>query len=234
MTVTVQIRTEFKNNKMRIPEYATVGSAGFDLQANLDPENTIRIIPTRGQVVIPTGIFVAIPEGYELQIRPRSGFAAKHGIMIVNSPGTIDSDYRGEIGVILASIASLANYTLIAAGDRIAQAVLSEVEQVNFEEVEVLNDTERGTGGFGSTGKKAVEEVTPEVVDEVEPVVEPEVVEEPVVVVEPEVVLADVVDADEKVLAEVVVAKETPEPTKKPKKKRKARKKILTGADLNK
>lgn len=153
--VTVKIKTKFLNGEMIIPQYATEGSAGFDLQANLEPDKEIRVVFGKGQVVILTGIFVAIPKGYELQIRARSGFAAKHGIMVVNGPGTIDSDYRGEIGVILASVGKPANFSVIKAGDRIAQAVLNRVEQVDFEVVEELDSTERGAGGFGSSGMAA-------------------------------------------------------------------------------
>jgi len=152
--VKVKIKTEFLNDNMVIPAYKTEGAAGFDLQANLKPEETIRIIPSRGPVIIPTGIFVAIPKGYELQIRPRSGMAAKQGITVVNSPGTIDRDYRGEILIILASLATPAKFSIIKAGDRIAQAVLKKVDRVEWVEVEELDKTKRGAGGFGSTGKQ--------------------------------------------------------------------------------
>lgn len=128
-----------------IPKYQTKGSAGFDIESRAK----LKIYPGECQL-IPTGLFMEIPEGFELQIRPRSGLALKHGITVLNSPGTIDSDYRDEIGVILINHSTepfLVNY-----GDRIAQGVFSQVIQAEFEQVKQLNETER-TGGFGSTGK---------------------------------------------------------------------------------
>lgn len=150
MSVTLQIRTEFKNEFMIIPQYMSAGAAGFDLQANLVIGGEV-FVSHHEQVIIPTGIFVAIPSGYELQIRSRSGLAAKNGVFVVNSPGTVDSDYRGEIGVILSTV-NITNYVVVP-GERIAQAVLAKVKRVEWEEVEVLADTERGAGGFGSSGK---------------------------------------------------------------------------------
>ena len=143
--MSVQIRFKKLNANAIIPRYETVGSAGADLKAignsYIKPGETI---------VVPLGFSVAIPSGYEIQIRPRSGLAAKHGITILNSPGTIDSDFRGELGVIMSNFGAEAFY--VEPGDRIAQMVLSEVPQANFVIVEELDDTERGSGGFGSTG----------------------------------------------------------------------------------
>ena len=146
MTVSVQIVTDFVNDKMVVPEYKSAGAAGFDLQANITESMYVLNAP----VLIPTGLSVAIPEGYELQIRSRSGIAAKNGVFVLNSPGTIDSDYRGGIAVILCVPTNVA--FRVMPGDRIAQAVLNRVEYVNWEPVEVLPSTERGSGGFGSTG----------------------------------------------------------------------------------
>lgn len=131
-----------------LPEYATGGSSGLDLRAAIDEDV---IIPARSHAVIPTNLKVEIPHGYEIQVRPRSGLAAKHGIGLLNSPGTIDSDYRGEIKVILFNFSN-EDYT-VKRGDRIAQIVLSKVYKAEFVEVDELNDSERGEGGFGHTGK---------------------------------------------------------------------------------
>lgn len=130
-----------------IPEYATKGSAGFDLRAYL--EKPIVLGPL-GYSLIPTGLYMQIPEGYEGQIRPRSGWALKCGITVLNSPGTIDSDYRGEIGVILINLSN--KFVTIANGDRIAQMVITKCEQAELEEVTLLDKTERGEGGYGHTG----------------------------------------------------------------------------------
>ncbi len=142
------------------PEYATSGSSGFDLRANLPPNDAVlenRIIIPAGQfATVPTGLFFEIPENFEIQIRPRSGLAAKYGITVLNTPGTIDADYRGEIKVILINHGS--SYFEINHGDRIAQAVIASVINKNFIDLaqvkEVLDDTERSSGGFGSTGIK--------------------------------------------------------------------------------
>ena len=131
-----------------LPRYATSQSAGLDLQANI--ENSITIGPLE-RAMIPTGLFIALPEGYEAQIRPRSGLAAKHGITVLNSPGTIDADYRGELKVVLVNLSNEA-FT-INNGERIAQMVVAKCEQTEFELVESLDATERGEGGFGHTGK---------------------------------------------------------------------------------
>lgn len=132
-----------------LPKYETISSAGLDLRANL--LESILVLPGE-TTIVPTGLFVAIPQGYEIQIRPRSGLAAKHGITVLNSPGTIDSDYRGEIKVILINHSN--SVFDINNSDRIAQAVLKQVEQIEWEEVTELSSTDRGVGGFGHTGQK--------------------------------------------------------------------------------
>ncbi|MDY5087782.1 MAG: dUTP diphosphatase [Alloprevotella sp.] len=130
-----------------LPQYATPQSAGMDLCANLDAPVTL---PSLGRALIPTGLYIALPQGYEAQIRPRSGLALKKGITLLNTPGTIDADYRGEIGVIVANLS--AEPFTIADGDRIAQMVVARHETVCWEAVESLDDTARGDGGFGHTG----------------------------------------------------------------------------------
>jgi dUTP pyrophosphatase len=132
-----------------LPKYQTEGSAGMDLYANL--VETIELIPNH-QALVPTGISMELPQGYEAQIRPRSGLALKHGISIVNSPGTVDSDYRGEIKVILINHGN--ETVVINNGDRIAQMVIAKFEQIQWEVTEHLSKTERGAGGYGHTGKK--------------------------------------------------------------------------------
>ena len=132
-----------------LPAYATVSSAGVDLKAFLDHPIDLKPLERK---IIPTGIKLALPEGYEAQIRPRSGLAAKHGISILNSPGTIDSDYRGEIGVILVNLSN--QVFTINRGDRIAQLVLTKYEKINWKIIKELPETNRGIGGFGSTGEK--------------------------------------------------------------------------------
>lgn len=132
-----------------LPEYSTLQSAGMDLRANI--EDSIDIDPLC-RVLIPTGIYIELPEGYEAQVRPRSGLALKHGITILNSPGTIDADFRGEICVILVNLSNIP-FT-IASGTRIAQLVFSKYEKAELVEVEEINNTERGEGGFGHTGNK--------------------------------------------------------------------------------
>lgn len=138
-------------NKSRYPSpaYATELSAGVDLKANLEQPVTIGPLE---RTLVPTGLFIALPAGYEAQVRPRSGLAAKNGITVLNTPGTIDADYRGEIKVILVN---LSNQPFeIAPGERIAQMVIARHETAQWEEVESLDSTERGEGGFGSTGRK--------------------------------------------------------------------------------
>lgn len=132
-----------------LPSYETAGAAGADLRANLPDRGALTLAPG-ARALVPTGLRVAIPEGYELQVRPRSGLALKHGITLPNAPGTIDSDYRGSLGVIVLN-AGDAPFT-ITHGDRIAQLVLAPVVRCVFEEVAALPGTARGTGGFGSTG----------------------------------------------------------------------------------
>lgn len=131
-----------------LPLYQTPLSAGMDVRADL--EQSVTLAPL-GRAMIPTGLYVELPEGYEMQVRPRSGLAAKHGIAVLNSPGTIDADYRGEIRIILVNLSGEA-FT-IEPGERIAQLVVARHEQVEWEPVEELGTTERGTGGFGSTGR---------------------------------------------------------------------------------
>ena len=131
------------------PFYATVNSAGMDLKANID--EAITLAPLQ-RAMVPTGLYIALPEGTEAQIRPRSGLAAKHGITVLNTPGTIDADYRGEIKVILVNLSNEA--LTINPGERIAQMVVARYEKVEWDEVATLDDTERGAGGFGSTGTK--------------------------------------------------------------------------------
>lgn len=132
-----------------LPKYSTPQSAGMDLRANI--KDSIDIDPLC-RVLIPTGIYIELPEGYEAQVRPRSGLAFKHGITVLNSPGTIDADFRGEICVILVNLSNIP-FT-IASGTRIAQLVFSKCEQAELIEVEEINNTERGEGGFGHTGNK--------------------------------------------------------------------------------
>ncbi len=130
-----------------LPQYATPLSAGMDLRANVDSPI---ILPPLGRAVIPTGLYIALPPGYEAQVRPRSGLALKKGIGVLNAPGTIDADYRGEIGVILINLSN--EDFVVNDGDRIAQMVVARHETVEWQAVEVLDDTERGAGGFGHTG----------------------------------------------------------------------------------
>ena len=136
-------------SKYRTPEYATAQAAGVDLRASI--EEPI-VLSSLERAMVPAGIYIELPEGYEAQVRPRSGLAAKHGISIVNAPGTIDADYRGEIKVILVNL-SKDDFT-INPGERIAQMVIARYEKVEWVEVEELSESERGAGGFGSTGKK--------------------------------------------------------------------------------
>ncbi|WP_430614770.1 dUTP diphosphatase [Flavobacterium sp. JP2137] len=132
-----------------LPNYETSSSAGMDLRAHLSAPITLKSLE---RTIVPTGLFIELPEGYEAQIRPRSGLAAKRGITLLNSPGTIDADYRGEIGIILVNLSS--EPFTIENGERIAQLVLAKFEQVQWETTEILSETERGAGGFGSTGTK--------------------------------------------------------------------------------
>lgn len=134
-------------SKHQLPSYATIFSAGMDLRANLDSPIVLQPLE---RTLVPTGLYIALPEGYEAQVRPRSGLAIKKGITVLNSPGTIDADYRGEVCVILVNL-SKEPFT-ITDGERIAQMVVARHEQVEWRECEVLGETERGAGGFGHTG----------------------------------------------------------------------------------
>ena len=133
----------------QLPAYATPQSAGMDLRANLSEPITLHPMERR---LIPTGLHIALPEGYEAQVRPRSGLALKHGLTVLNTPGTIDADYRGEIGVVLINLSQ--DDFVVEDGERIAQMVIARHEQADFEIVEVLDETVRGEGGYGHTGVK--------------------------------------------------------------------------------
>ena len=135
--------------RQQLPAYATELSAGMDLRANIDKSITLNPMERR---IIPTGLYIALPPGYEAQVRPRSGLAFKHGITVLNSPGTIDADYRGEIGVLLVNLSN--EPFVITEGERIAQMVIARHEQGQFEVVDELDQTERGEGGYGHTGVK--------------------------------------------------------------------------------
>ncbi len=132
-----------------LPAYETRHSAGMDLRANLEADI---ILNSLDRALIPTGLFIELPAGFEAQIRPRSGLAAKQGITVLNSPGTIDADYRGEIKVILVNLSN--QPVTIKHGDRVAQMVIAKHETIKWQEVEILGETDRGAGGFGSTGKQ--------------------------------------------------------------------------------
>lgn len=144
----VKIKIVNRGSK-QLPAYATPESAGMDLRANITEPIVLHPLERR---IIPTGLYIALPPGYEAQVRPRSGLAFKHGITVLNSPGTIDSDYRGELGVLLVNLSN-EDFT-VEAGERIAQMVIARHEQGEFVEVEELDDTERGAGGYGHTGVK--------------------------------------------------------------------------------
>ena len=133
----------------QLPAYATPQSAGMDLRANLEAPVTLHPLERR---LIPTGLHIALPEGYEAQVRPRSGLALKHGITVLNTPGTIDADYRGEIGVVLVNLSD--QDFVVNDGERIAQMVIARYEQADLQVVEALDETERGEGGYGHTGVK--------------------------------------------------------------------------------
>lgn len=136
-------------SKHQLPAYETIASAGMDLRAEL--ETPLHVQPL-GRTLIPTGLFMELPVGYEAQVRPRSGLAYKKGVGVVNSPGTIDADYRGEIKVIIINLSE--KELIIEDGERIAQMVIAKHERADWEEVDSLSETDRGAGGFGSTGKK--------------------------------------------------------------------------------
>tara|TARA_B110000444_G_scaffold128522_1_gene120952 strand:- start:41 stop:478 length:438 start_codon:yes stop_codon:yes gene_type:complete len=137
------------SGKGELPTYVTAASAGMDLRAAI--EESILLAPMERKIV-PTGVSIALPEGHEAQVRPRSGLAVKHGITVLNSPGTIDADYRGEIGVILINLSN--QVFTVAPEDRIAQLVIAEYTQIVWEPTQILEESERGSRGFGSTGKK--------------------------------------------------------------------------------
>lgn len=145
----VKIYVQKTSEKTAFPSYMTPGSSGLDLKASLEEPMSIEPLERK---LIPTGLKLAIPQGYEGQVRPRSGLALKHGITTLNSPGTIDSDYRGEVKVLLINLGSAP--VVINSGDRIAQLVIAPVVQAELEEVDELDDTSRGEGGFGHTGVK--------------------------------------------------------------------------------
>lgn len=143
----MKVKVINKSNN-ELPAYQTKSAAGLDLRANLD--EPINLKPMQ-RILVPTGLFMELPHGYEAQIRPRSGLAFKHGITVLNSPGTIDADYRGEIKILLVNLSD--ESFLIESGERIAQMVIAKHEQIDWELVENLEDSERSAGGFGSTGK---------------------------------------------------------------------------------
>ncbi len=155
MTPVVQVLWEdWADRALPVPSYETAGAAGADVRANLPPDQRgagITLAPL-ARMIVPTGMRIAIPMGYEVQMRPRSGLALKHGITLPNTPGTIDSDYRGPLGVLLINLSDTPY--VIAHGDRIAQMIVAPVVQAGFESVDHLDDTARGAGGFGSTGKR--------------------------------------------------------------------------------
>ena len=136
-------------SKHSLPNYSTIASAGMDLRANIELPITLKPL---ARTIVKTGIFIELPIGYEAQVRPRSGLAFKKGITVLNSPGTVDADYRGEVGVILVNLSS--DDFVIEDGERIAQMVIAKHEQADWVEVEKLEESERGSGGFGSTGVK--------------------------------------------------------------------------------
>lgn len=136
-------------SKHLLPQYATPLSAGLDLRANIDTPITLQPLQ---RCLVPTGLYIALPEGYEAQVRPRSGLAIKKGITVLNSPGTIDADYRGEICIILVNLSN--EPFVIEDGERVAQMVIARHEQAEWEETDTLDETERGAGGFGHSGKK--------------------------------------------------------------------------------
>ena len=144
----MQVKIHNKS-KHPLPQYETTGSSGMDVRANLDEPI---VIPSLGRALVKTGLFLEMENGLECQVRPRSGFALKKGVTVLNTPGTVDADYRGEVGVILINLS--AEEVEIQDGERIAQLVFCKVEQVQLEAVEILNESERGAGGFGSTGTK--------------------------------------------------------------------------------
>jgi len=151
VTLTIQIARLPHSEGIDLPSYGTAGAAGMDLRAAV-PEDQDLVIQPGARALVPTGLTIAVPAGYEAQVRPRSGLALKHGITCLNSPGTIDSDYRGEVGVILANLGP--EVFTIRRGDRIAQMVVAAYATVAWDETNSLDETRRGAGGFGSTGQR--------------------------------------------------------------------------------
>ena len=146
--ITIHVQVEPEGEGLELPAYATPGAAGMDLRAAIDDET---VIPPRGRELVTAGIRIAVPHGYEAQVRPRSGLAVRHGIAVLNSPGTIDSDYRGTVAVILANLGD--EDFVLKRGDRIAQLVIAPVARAELVQVERLEESERGDGGFGHTGR---------------------------------------------------------------------------------
>lgn len=142
----IKVKIKKSDKALPTPVYKTAGSAGADICAAVDVD-----IPAGNRVLVPSGLYIELPVGYECQIRPRSGLALSHGITVLNAPGTLDADYRGELGVLLFN--SSYNLYRVHKGDRIAQIIIAPVVQASFEVVDTLSNTERGAGGFGSTGK---------------------------------------------------------------------------------
>lgn len=149
--VSIEIKRLPHSEGLPLPYYETDQAAGMDLRAALPEDNPVTLAPGK-TAMVPTGLAMALPQGFEAQVRPRSGLAAKFGVTVLNSPGTVDADYRGEIGVILVNLSNTA-FT-IKNGERIAQMVIAKHDRAEWEEVQSLSDTSRGTGGFGSTGRK--------------------------------------------------------------------------------
>jgi dUTP pyrophosphatase len=148
--ITIEIQRLPHSEGLALPAYQSAHAAGLDLQAAVAEDKPLTMIPGH-RVLVPTGLMIAVPPGYEAQVRPRSGLALKHGVTVLNSPGTIDADYRGEVGVLLINHGEAA-FT-IRRGERIAQLVIAPVTQANLVDVPVLSPTDRGSGGFGSTGR---------------------------------------------------------------------------------
>ena len=144
----IQVKV-INKGKQPLPAYATEQSAGMDLRADIEQPVTLKPLERR---LIPTGLHIALPQGYEAQVRPRSGLALKHGITVLNTPGTIDADYRGEIGVVLVNLSN--EDFVVNPGERVAQMVIAQYEQAVLQTVDTLDETERGEGGYGHTGAK--------------------------------------------------------------------------------
>lgn len=148
MSVTIGVKRLPHNEDLELPKQMTEGSAGADLRAAIDEPVTLKPLE---RALLPTGLIFDIPQGYEVQVRPRSGLAAKHGITVLNTPGTVDADYRGEIGIILVNLSN--EDFVIERGERIAQAIVAPVSHVTYAETHEVSETDRGAGGFGHTGR---------------------------------------------------------------------------------